>query len=62
MADSYVRSRFLRAEILRLKREGFDTLEIARHLLFLKGVIDHWTLFFRHGRIGNNRNFQLPLP
>lgn len=52
----------LREEIRKLRRQGCDLLYIARQMLAIKGVIDHWPLFFRHGVIGNSRNFQLPLP
>ena len=52
----------VRTECERLSRLGFDRLALARHMLALKGVIDHWPLWVRYGRIGNFRTFQLPLP
>jgi hypothetical protein len=52
----------LKSERVRLARAGFNRLDIARQMLALKGVIDHWPLWLKHGTIGNSRTFSLPLP
>lgn len=58
----YQNSIILSSEIVRLKNKGFSRLEIARQILAMKGVVNHWVLWNRYGVVGNSATFQIPLP
>lgn len=58
-------SQIVKCEIARLRAAGFPRLEIARQILALSGVINHWTLLRRHGALDaatNTFRVVVPLP
>jgi hypothetical protein len=57
MKTMYQNSVILNSEIVRLKRQGFSLVEIARQMMAMKAVISHWALYRKLNSLGH-----LPLP